>query len=88
MSVTTPSPSPAPSASASQLAAGEAKRKRNGPKFYAVKVGYQPGVYNEWNHCLAQVKGYKGAVCKSSGSIAISFFDQCFHDGFPNSGLS
>lgn len=42
-----------------------AKRKRTAePKFYAVKFGFQPGVYHTWNDCLTQVTGFKGAVCR------------------------
>lgn len=65
-STTTPSPSPAPTMKPSPAAsAAGAKRKRNTPgKYYAVKKGYRPGVYFEWNDCLTQVTGYKGAVCK------------------------
>lgn len=41
------------------------KRKRTSePKYYAVKSGFKPGVYYKWDDCLAQVKGFKGAVCK------------------------
>ncbi|OAX82486.1 hypothetical protein ACJ72_03169 [Emergomyces africanus] len=41
-----------------------AKRKRTtDPKFYAVKFGFQPGIYHTWNDCLTQVTGFKGAVC-------------------------
>lgn len=40
------------------------KRKRSTePKFYAVRVGYQPGVYHTWRDCLEQVKGFKKAMC-------------------------
>lgn len=65
-SATTPSPSPAPAMRSSPAASvAGAKRKRATPgKYYAVKKGYQPGVYFEWNDCLTQVTGYKGAVCK------------------------
>ncbi|PGG98118.1 ribonuclease HI [Blastomyces parvus] len=43
-----------------------AKRKRTAePKFYAVKFGFQPGVYHTWNDCLTQVTGFKGAVFQS-----------------------
>lgn len=60
MNGSTPSPSPTPA-----LAQGT-KRKRNSVgKYYAVKRGYQPGIYYEWSDCLAQVTGYKGAMCKS-----------------------
>lgn len=41
------------------------KRKRNNEvKFYAVRVGYQPGVYHTWADCLDQVKGFKKATCE------------------------
>jgi ribonuclease HI len=47
------------------------KRKRgNEVKFYAVRVGHQPGVYHTWNDCLDQVKGFKKATCE---------FGSCFH---------
>ena len=34
-------------------------------KFYAVKVGNKPGIYNTWEECLKEVNGFKGAVYKS-----------------------
>jgi ribonuclease HI len=34
-------------------------------KFYAVKNGRQCGLFNTWDECLAQVKGFKGAEYKS-----------------------
>lgn len=34
-------------------------------KFYAVKQGRIPGVYQTWGECKAQVDGYSGAVYKS-----------------------
>lgn len=34
-------------------------------KFYAVKVGVAPGVYNTWDECKAMTHGYSGAVYKS-----------------------
>ena len=34
-------------------------------KFYAVKVGLNPGIYYTWPECQEQVKGYPGAVFKS-----------------------
>ncbi|KAI9924551.1 hypothetical protein MW887_006824 [Aspergillus wentii] len=67
MNETTPSPSPGPAKEAftskSPATISGVKRKRNtAGKYYAVKVGYQPGVYYTWNDCLTQVTGYKGAV--------------------------
>lgn len=44
------------------------KRKRdakNAPKFYAVRVGKEPGIYYSWVECLAQVKGFPKAAFKS-----------------------
>lgn len=46
--------------------AGTKRKRATEPKFYAVKAGFQPGVYYTWNDCLTQVTGYKGAVCKST----------------------
>lgn len=33
-------------------------------KVYAVKVGRNPGIYNTWDECKAQIDGYSGAVYK------------------------
>lgn len=38
-------------------------------KFYAVKNGKVPGIYNTWEECKAQVDGYSGAVFKGFDSI-------------------
>ncbi len=35
------------------------------PKFYAVKVGLTPGVYESWAECEPLIKGYPGADYKS-----------------------
>ncbi len=34
-------------------------------KFYAVKKGKNPGIYESWDECKAQTSGYKGAIFKS-----------------------
>lgn len=34
-------------------------------KFYAVKLGKKPGIYNTWEECRRQVSGYSGAQYKS-----------------------
>lgn len=34
-------------------------------KFYAVRKGIQPGVYETWEDCSKQVNGFSGAVYKS-----------------------
>ena len=38
-------------------------------KYYAVKVGEQPGIYNSWDECNAMVYGYPGAKFKSFSSL-------------------
>ena len=57
------------SSPAGTSASNGTKRKRStDPKFYAVRVGYQPGVYSTWIDCLEQVKGFKKAMCKLAES--------------------
>jgi len=34
-------------------------------KYYAVKIGKVPGIYDNWDECKKQVIGYTGAVYKS-----------------------
>jgi hypothetical protein len=46
------------------------KRKRSSPKFYAVRVGRKPGIYQSWPDCEVQVKGVH-SVCKSAPAIHI-----------------
>lgn len=31
-------------------------------KYYAVRIGRKPGIYNNWNNCKEQVDGFKGAI--------------------------
>ena len=38
-------------------------------KFYAVKKGKQPGIYQTWDECKQQVHGFSGAVYKSFSSL-------------------
>ena len=39
-------------------------------KYYAVKQGVKPGIYETWAECEAQTKGFSGAKYKSFGSMA------------------
>lgn len=39
-------------------------------KFYGVKVGKMPGVYQTWEDCKSQVDGFSGAVYKSFPTLA------------------
>ncbi|RVX66790.1 hypothetical protein B0A52_08983 [Exophiala mesophila] len=55
------------------------KRKRPAErKFYAVKNGKKPGIYDTWDQCLSQVRGHKGAVFKAFPSLHEA---QAFMDG-------
>ncbi|KAL4926627.1 RNA-DNA hybrid ribonuclease [Aspergillus undulatus] len=72
MNETTPSPTPGPATkpSKSPPATAGTKRKRGAAgKYYAVKAGYQPGIYYEWKDCLAQVTGFRGAVFQGFPTI-------------------
>ena len=60
------------------------KRKRsNEVKYYAVRVGYQPGIYHTWADCLDQVKGFKRATCQFGAWVRIpkslTTYDQSNH---------
>ena len=39
-------------------------------KFYAVRTGRTPGIYNSWDDCKAQVDGFPGATYKSFKTAA------------------
>ena len=45
-------------------------------KYYVVWKGVNPGVYDNWEDCKAQVHGFEGAKFKSFESLSseISFF--------------
>ncbi|TKA43451.1 hypothetical protein B0A55_12963, partial [Friedmanniomyces simplex] len=60
-----PAPPPPPPASAGT------KRKRDAQlKFYAVRVGKEPGIYHTWPECLDQVRGFPKSIFKSFPSLA------------------
>ena len=42
-------------------------------KYYAVRVGKTPGIYNTWDECKEQVDGFPGAVYKSFKKIDDAF---------------
>lgn len=62
ITVASPSP-PAPGA------VPKRKRVTGELKYYAVRKGYNPGIYTTWKECLGQVTGFKGATCKSQPII-------------------
>lgn len=39
--------------------------RKKGPKYYAVRIGRVPGVYNSWEECKQQVDGYSKPAFKS-----------------------
>lgn len=39
-------------------------------KYYAVRAGRTPGIYDNWNDCKAMVDGFPGAVYKSFKTLA------------------
>lgn len=41
-------------------------------KYYVVWVGITPGIYQTWDECLQQTKGYPGAKYKSYPSMALA----------------
>lgn len=43
---------------------GTKRKREKEQKFYAVRVGKEPGVYTKWTDCLEQVKGFKMSICK------------------------
>lgn len=46
-------------------------------KYYAVKIGRKPGIYNTWDECKEQVVCFSGAIYKSFGrkEDALEFID-------------
>jgi ribonuclease HI len=71
-SVNTPTAAPPiPTALPPPPASTGSKRKRDGQvKFYAVRIGKEPGVYHTWDECLNQVRGYPKATFKSFTTLA------------------
>ena len=47
-------------------------------KFYAVKKGYQTGIFTTWAECQKQTQGFKGALFTGpSGSSGYSASSSC-----------
>ncbi len=51
-------------------------------KYYAVRVGREPGIYDSWPACSAQVNGFSGAIFKSflTRAEAQSYLDTASQD--------
>ncbi|KAI1325593.1 ribonuclease H [Xylariaceae sp. FL0255] len=43
---------------------GSKKRKMDKPKYYAVRCGHKPGVYDTYEECYKQIEGFKGSSHK------------------------
>ncbi|KAK5997872.1 Ribonuclease H [Cladobotryum mycophilum] len=56
---------PAPASGSSAPMASKKRKMENVQKYYAVKAGFEPGVYLTYAECQAQTAGFKGAVFKS-----------------------
>jgi viroplasmin and RNaseH domain-containing protein len=35
-------------------------------KFYAVRAGHNPGIYDTWEECQKQISGFRGSQCTLS----------------------
>ena len=46
------------------------KAPKNKNKFYAVKKGLKPGIYNTWDECKIQVLKFPGAIYKSFKTLS------------------
>ena len=64
-------------------------------KFYAVKKGRKPGIYETWSECKIQVEGFGGAIYKAFTSykeacefIGLNFTDKNEFDSYKHSGYS
>jgi len=51
-------------------------------KYYVVWKGINPGVYDKWDDCQAQIKGFTGAIYKSfpSKEQAVNAYNQSYED--------
>lgn len=65
---------PSSAVTASSTASPSASKKRktdNVQKFYAVQVGFRPGVYTTYAECAQQTAGFKGALCTLRDVFAV-----------------
>ena len=67
-----PTEAPPPTATPDPTAGTKRKRESTKPssKFYAVRVGKEPGIYYTWRECLDQVRGFPKAAFKSFTTMA------------------
>lgn len=61
------------------------KGDRMAGKYYAVRVGKKPGIYDSWDICKSMIDGYPGAVYKSfkTEQEAKNFAGQAGEGGHP-----
>ena len=55
-----------------QSVAGQKRKRPVEQKYYAVREGRRPGVYQTWAECLEQIKGHKNALCSYTSQIPSS----------------
>lgn len=48
------------------------KRKQGEERWYAVRAGRVPGVYDTWAECQANIVAFRGAVCESILGVTLS----------------
>lgn len=53
-----------------EIRSGSSQNAGSKQKFYAVKQGRTPGLYNSWEDCSREVTRYKGAEHKSFSSLS------------------
>ncbi|KIW99455.1 uncharacterized protein Z518_11194 [Rhinocladiella mackenziei CBS 650.93] len=78
---TNDAPRASPGLTNTSTAAGLKRKRTVENKFYAVRQGKKPGIYETWADCLSQVKGHKGAVFKAFQSLHEA---QAFMEGKPS----
>jgi viroplasmin and RNaseH domain-containing protein len=63
----------------SNPASSKKRKVETGPKYYAVKAGFEPGVYTQYSDCQRQTAGFKGAICTFSAAVETSarLFGRC-----------
>jgi ribonuclease HI len=53
--------------------AGSKRKRGTESKFYSVRIGHKPGIYLNWQECLDQIKGFKGATCGSPTAVYTTY---------------
>ena len=62
-----------------------AREKARKPRYYAVAVGWRPGIYRVWSNAAKQVSGYENNVYQSFGTLDEAQEFMRMHRHFPPS---